>query len=36
MGLAALGFVLALLPWRMTGQREDLATDGLEAGERRA
>jgi hypothetical protein len=36
MGLAAVGFVLALLPWRMIGQSEDLTADGLEAGERRA
>jgi hypothetical integral membrane protein (TIGR02206 family) len=36
MGLAVIGFVLALLPWRMTGQREELAADALEAGERRA
>jgi hypothetical protein len=36
MGLAALGFVLTLLPWRLTGQRDELAADELEAGGRSA
>jgi hypothetical integral membrane protein (TIGR02206 family) len=36
MGLAALGFVLTLLPWRLTGQRDELEADELDAGERSA
>jgi hypothetical integral membrane protein (TIGR02206 family) len=36
MGLAAIGFVLALLPWRMLSGRDELQSDRLEAGERRA
>jgi hypothetical integral membrane protein (TIGR02206 family) len=36
MGLATIGFFLALLPWRLIGPRCELVTDGLEAGERRA
>ena len=31
MGLAAIGFVLTLLPWRMTDQRVELEGDSLEA-----
>ena len=36
MGLAAIGFVVALLPWRLTGQRVELGAENLDAGERRA
>jgi hypothetical integral membrane protein (TIGR02206 family) len=35
MGLATIGFVLALLPWRFTGQCAELEVDRIEAGERR-
>ena len=35
-GLAAVGFVLTLLPWRMTGRCDELEADELEAGEGRA
>jgi len=35
MGLAAIGFVLTLLPWRMAGLRAALDDDGLEADQRR-
>jgi hypothetical integral membrane protein (TIGR02206 family) len=34
-GLAAIGFVLALLPWRILSQDAELETDNLAAGERR-
>ena len=36
MGLAVLGFVLVLLPWRIMGQGVASATEGLDAGKRRA
>jgi hypothetical integral membrane protein (TIGR02206 family) len=36
MGLAAIGFVLTLLPWRMTSQRDDLEAEEFEAGGGRA
>jgi hypothetical integral membrane protein (TIGR02206 family) len=36
MGLAIVGFVLALLPWRIMGQGVALEADGLEVNERRA
>jgi uncharacterized membrane protein YwaF len=36
MGLAAMGFVLTLLPWRTTSQRDDLEAEEFEAGEGRA
>jgi hypothetical integral membrane protein (TIGR02206 family) len=36
MGLAMIGFVLALLPWRMMSQGVALEADSLKAGERRA
>jgi hypothetical integral membrane protein (TIGR02206 family) len=35
MGLATIGFVLALLPWRMTNLRVEMEADSLEAGQRR-
>jgi hypothetical protein len=34
-GLAAIGFVLSLLPWRLIGQRDGSDAVRLEAGERR-
>jgi len=36
MGLAVIGFVLALLPWRINRQSVELEADRLEANERRA
>jgi hypothetical integral membrane protein (TIGR02206 family) len=36
MGLAVVGFVLALLPWRLGNPSIEVEADGVEAGERRA
>jgi hypothetical protein len=35
MGLAVVGFVLVLLPWRIMGQGVALEADSLDPGERR-